>query len=372
MTEKSLLLPVKSVSAIGTCKALVVLVSLAALAACSKPAAQAFDPSAITWPVKVAEVRQIVIADSSEFVATVKSRNSATLQPQVEGEITRIFVKSGEPVKAGQAILQIDPLKQQAALGSEEALLRSKRATLELARTQLDRSKQLSASGVIAKQDFDQAQTNFDAAQADVAAYEAAVRQQQVQLKYYNVVSPSEGIVGDIPVHLGDRVSTNTMLTTVDGASGLEAYISIPLEKAPQLKSGLPVEILNDDGTVAVTTSVTFVSPQADAATQTVLAKAAIPPGKLRPAQFARVRVIWSRREGLAVPVTAVSRVGGQFFAYLALGDGQNMKAAQRPLQLGPITGDNYPVLDGLQNGDKLIVSGAQNLTDGAKVAVLP
>jgi multidrug efflux pump subunit AcrA (membrane-fusion protein) len=72
------------------------------------------------------------------------------------------------------------------------------------------------------------------------------------------------------------------------------------------------------------------------------------------------------------VPVTAVSRVGAQFFAYLAQGEGQAMKASQRPLKLGPINGDNYVVLEGLQPGDKLVISGAQNLTDGAKLAVLP
>ncbi len=353
-------------------KKFAVLAPLALLAACSKPAAQGFDPSAITWPVKVAEVRQTAIADSSEFVATVKSRNSATLQPQVEGQITHIFVKSGDAVRAGQTILQIDPLKQQATVGIEEASSRSKRASLELAKTQLERSKQLFAAGVIAKQEFDQAQATYDASQADLASLDSLVREQQVQLRYYKVVAPSDGIVGDIPVHVGDRVSTATMLTTVDGTSGLEAYISVPLDKASQLKTGLPVEIVNDDGTVAVTTSLSFVSPQADAGAQTVLAKASIPSGKLRPAQFARVRLIWSRRDGIVVPVTAVSRVGAQFFAYLVVGEGQSTKAAQKPLKLGPISGDNYVVLEGLQQGDKLIVSGAQNLTDGAKVAILP
>ena len=65
--------------------------------------------------------------------------------------------------------------------------------------------------------------------------------------------------------------------------------------------------------------------------------------------------IIWSRRDSLVVPVTAVTRVGGQYFAYLAVGEGQGMKASQRPLKLGPITGDNYPVLEGLQSGAKLI-----------------
>ena len=350
-------------------------IAVLSLAGCSQPPAAGFDPSAIVWPVKVAEAKLTSVDDTSEFVATVKSRNSATLQPQVEGQITHIFVKSGQAVRAGDSILQIDPLKQQATVGSQEATRKSRQAALDLARTQRERAQQLFAAGVVAKQDFDQAQTAFDAAQADVHSLDAQVREQQTQLKYYKVVSPFDGFVGDVPVHEGDRVTTATLLTTVDGTGGHEAYIDVPIEKAPLLHVGLPVELLDENGKVALRTSVTFISPQADSATQSVLAKAAIPSGsskQVRPAQFVRVRVIWSTRPGLTIPVTAVSRIGGQYFAYIAQSSGNEMKAVQRALKLGPIVNDSYVVLDGLQPGEKMIISGSQNLTEGAKVAVTP
>ena len=345
---------------------------LALLTACSKPAAPAFDPSAITWPVKVADVSAATVEDSSEFVATVRSRNSVTLQPQVEGQITHLFVKSGERVRIGEGILQIDPIKQQATVGIEEATRKSKQANLALARVQLNRVQQLSAAGVVPQQDLDTAQSAFDAAQADLTALDAQVKEQLVQLKYYNLVSPIDGFVGDVPVHEGDRVTTGTVLTTIDGVGGLEAYIDIPIEKAPQLKIGMPVELLDEQGAVAVRTQLTFISPQADASTQSVLAKAAIPAGKMRPSQFLRVRIIWNSHSGMLIPVTAVTRVGAQYFAYLVEGSGPSVKAQQRALRLGPIVKDNYVVLEGLKPGDKLIVSGTQNLTDGAKIVVTP
>ena len=84
----------------------------------------------------------------------------------------------------------------------------------------------------MSKQDFDQAQTSYDAAYADVKSLDAQVNQQQVQLKYYSVFSPTDGIVGDVPVHVGDRVTNTTPLTTIDERRALEVYIAIPSEHA--------------------------------------------------------------------------------------------------------------------------------------------
>jgi multidrug efflux pump subunit AcrA (membrane-fusion protein) len=117
---------------------------------------------------------------------------------------------------------------------------------------------------------------------------------------------------------------------------------------------------------------VTFVSPQVDTATQSVLVKAAIDHAKgvLRSSQFVRARVIWKSEPGLLIPVTAVSRVSGQYFVFVAEAKDKGTVARQRPVRLGSIVGNDYVVLDGIKPGDLLIVSGTQNLADGAPVAV--
>ncbi|MFI5043048.1 MAG: efflux RND transporter periplasmic adaptor subunit, partial [Acidimicrobiales bacterium] len=306
-----------------------------------------------------------------EYVATVKSRSSVTLQPQVEGQITRIFVKSGDRVTAGAPILQIDPMKQSATVSSQEATRKAKQANLEWARSQLERIKGLASQGVMSKADLDQAQTAYDAAGADLASLDAQVREQQAQLQYYNVAAPTAGVVGDVPVHVGDRVTNTTLLTTIDQKTGLEAYINVPVERAPQARLGLPVEIVDGTGKVVAESRVTFVSPQVDNTTQSVLIKAAIesPGAGLRSSQFVRARVIWSAEPGLLIPVTAVSRVSGQYFAFVAEPKDKGLVARQRPVRLGSILGNDYVVLDGIKPGDRLIVSGAQNLADGAPVA---
>src|SRR5207302_9420236 len=98
--------------------------------------------------VKVLVEQPTTVQDSSEYVATVKSRNSASIQPQVEGQITKIYVKSGDRVRTGDRLLEIDPLKQRATVNSQEANRRSKQANVEWAKVQLDRAKRLYAAGV--------------------------------------------------------------------------------------------------------------------------------------------------------------------------------------------------------------------------------
>jgi RND family efflux transporter MFP subunit len=330
------------------------------------------DPAAMAVKVKVLVARETTVEDASEYVATIKSRYSVTLMPQVEGQVTRIFVKSGDYVEAGAPILQIDPLKQSASVSSQEATRKAKQANLDWTRSQLERVKGLVGAGVVSKQDLDQAQAAHDAAQADVSSLDAQVREQAVQLTYYGVAAPTAGVVGDVPVHVGDRVTTSTILTTIDQKTGLEAYINIPVERAPQVRPGTPVAIVDGDGQVVAESRVTFVSPQVDTATQSVLVKASIDAAKalLRSSQFVRARVIWKAEPGLLIPVTGVSRVSGQYFVFVAEAQGNGTVARQRPVRLGSIVGNDYVVLNGIKAGDPLIVSGTQNLADGAPVAV--
>jgi RND family efflux transporter MFP subunit len=321
-------------------------------------------------PVKIEVARLATIEDTSEYVATLRSRHSAVIMPQVEGEITRIFVRSGQHVPAGTPLMQIDPAKQQATVKSQEDARAAQRASLEYARQQHERLVGLYAAGVASRQDLDQAKAALDAAEAQLAALEAQVRQQEVELHYYSVAAPTDGVVGDVPVRVGDRVTTSTLLTTVDRPGGLEAYVNVPVERAAQLHEGIPVQIMASTGEVVAASHISFVSPQVDDATQTVLVKAQIEGGKsaLRPAQFIRARIVWGTHEGPVVPVTAVSRVGGQHFAFVAEEKDGALVARQRPLEVGEIVGNDYVVRKGIRPGEKVIVSGTQFLLDGAPV----
>jgi len=319
--------------------------------------------------IQVAETKKI--PDTSEFLSVLKSRHSSAINPQVEGQIVKIFVKSGDHVKLGEPLLQIDPLKQEATVNSQEAARAAQEANKRFAQISLERAKKLLDAGVISKQDYDNAQTTYDAADAQLRALEEQVRTQKVQLHYYQVSAPMDGIVGDIPVRVGDSVSFSTLLTTVDEPGALEAYIYAPVNRAKDLKPGLPVRLVDENQKTIAETNVTFISPQVDTETQTVLAKALVSntSAKLRIAQQARAQITWGVHEGPVVPILSVVRINGQFFAFVASKESNGTFARQKVLKVGEPIGNDYPVLSGLQSGDHIITSGQQFLQDGMPVA---
>jgi RND family efflux transporter MFP subunit len=321
-------------------------------------------------PVKVLEAHAVPISDSTEYIATLKSRDSAVIMPQVEGQITRIFVHSGDRVAAGGALMEIDPLRQQATVKSQESAQAALQANVLWTRQQYDRTKELFASGVVAKQDLDQAKASMDSAQSQLDAAGAQVSEQQVQLHYYKVLAPRGGIVGDVPVRVGDRVTTSTQLTTVDQPGSLEAYIYVPIEHSSQLKMNLPVQIVDSEDKVLAQTRVSFISPQVDNSTQTVLVKARLANSNdaLRQSQFVRARVIFGTHQNPEVPILAVSRLAGQYFAFVAEPQNGSFVARQKPLKVGQTVGNDLEVQDGIRPGDKVIISGTQFLMDGAPV----
>lgn len=323
------------------------------------------------FPVKVITASSQLVPLSTDYLATLKSRNAATLQPLVEGDITKIFVNSGQRVEAGAPILEIDPRKQQATVNNQEAGLKSKEAVMQQAAVDLERKKQLAAAGVIAKADLDQAQHTYDSAKADAEALQAGIREQQVQLHYYTVHAPSQGVIGDIPVHVGDHVSATTILTTVDLGGALEAYLNVPAEKSGALRMGMPVDIVDDDGKTLARTRISFISPHVDTDSQTLLVKTQVPNSdrKFRNAQQVHARVVWSERNAPVIPITAVTRLSGKMFAFVAEGQGQQAVARQRVIQVGDLIGNDYVVLDGIKPGEKIIVTSVQMLADGMPVA---
>lgn len=350
-----------------------VAIAIAAMTACNRnqgppPGAMAFPPAA----VKVVPAAMTPVEDASEYVATLKSLRSTTIQPQIDGQITRLFVRSGERVAAGAPLVQIDPQRQQAAVSSQEAERSARQAAVTFAEQQQQRSAQLFTAGAISRQELEQAETALRTAQANLASLDAQVRQQQVQLRYYTVTAPTAGMVGDIPVRVGMQVSPQTLLTTIDANDTLEVYVSVPVERAGQLRAGLPLRILSGDtDEEAAATSVSFISPHVDDQTQSVLVKGTVKnPGGLRASQFVRARIIWQTAPGLVIPVTAVARINGQTFAFVADSAGGKPVAKQRAVKLGPIVGDNYAVLSGLALNDRVIVSGVQKLADGAPIQV--
>ncbi|MDJ0676498.1 MAG: efflux RND transporter periplasmic adaptor subunit [Calothrix sp. MO_167.B42] len=367
--------------------------------------------------VKLSQVQVGKISDSSEFIGTLESRRSVTLQPRIQGQVTKIFVKSGDIVKQGEAIIQVDSREQQASVNSVRAAADGARSQLENAKATLSsleadrlsniadvrlnereyqRSTTLEAEGAISRQTKDQDANKLATARASLRAIEARIKaqkatvsqaektlkqsqaniqEQKVQLQYYRITAPFTGIVGDIPVKEGDFVNTSSPLASITQNRPLEVEISVPIEKQRELRKGIPVEILDTGGQVLASSRVSFIAPSASNNTQTILVKALLnnSQGRLRADQLVRARVIWNQRPGVLVPTFAVSRIAGENFVYVAQtkespqGNTETI-ATQKQVKLGSITGNNYQVLSGLEPGDKIVVSGILNLRNGDRI----
>lgn len=349
--------------------ACLVFLGLAATACQKKPAAQA-AAGMQAMPVQTVAVTLAPVPQSSEYVATIKSRRSATMQPQVDGRLTQIRVKSGDHVKAGQTLMSIDPMHQVAMVESQRATERQKKALYDYNTSENERQRKLFEAGITSRDVYEQAQQAYGNAKADYESAVEARKTQEEQLAYYTIRAPFDGVVGDIPVHVGDYVAPATMLTTVDENKDLEAYIYVPTERNAQVRQGLEVDLMDNSGKLLEKTRIDFLSPQVDSTLQGILVKAPVhaTPEILRNAQMVKARVIWSTSPMAVIPVLAVTRQGGQSFVFVARQANGQFVAQQTAVTLGDTVGNTYSVSSGLNAGDKVIVSSTQFLVNGMPV----
>ncbi len=370
-------------------------------------------------PVRLQQLSASTIKNSSEFVGALEAQQRVSLRPETEGRIVEILISSGERVNQGTPVIRLRPDKNRAQLKSALARINSLKAALKQAESELraaeaeqsreaaefqlqeeelKRTSFLVTEGAQSTQALDRvkrdrlaALASFEAAQKRIKAAEAAIdaanadlRQAEADadlerenLRDTEVVAPVAGTIGDIPVKIGDYVETTDTLTTITQNQTLELRLAIPIEYTTKLRIGLPVELrTSQGGDPLVVGKISFISPRVDTTSQTVLAKARFPnpQGKLRDRQFVRARIIWEQVWGVLVPASAITRLGGQAFVFVAQnaaatesGEPQQI-AEQRPVKLGSIQGNYYQVIAGLEPGETLITSGLLNLSDGASI----
>jgi len=221
-------------------------------------------------------------------------------------------------------------------------------------------------------------QEQIDQAEAQVAEAAAQLRGFEVQLQDTAIVAPFSGVIGDVPIKVGDYLKKGDLLTALTENQLLDLRLSIPLERQGELRLGLPVEMLDNQGKTIAKGQISFISPNVSANSQTILAKATFSnsQGELRNLQFVKAKVIWKQNPGILVPVIAISRLGGETFVFTAEKvekpepEMPPLIVRQKSIKLGSIQGNNYQVIEGLKAGEKVVVAGILNLSDGA--AIMP
>jgi multidrug efflux pump subunit AcrA (membrane-fusion protein) len=390
-------------------------------------------------PVQLEEVKTSTIQDSFEFVGALEAQNRVALRPETEGRIVQIFVAPGQSVASGDPIAELkadrslaevsgataDVEAAQAARNTAAAQLKAAQADrdraasdVELQNTEYRRTAALVSEGAQAQQALDQAenqretaiaalktaQEQVSAAQASLAEAEARFSRSQADqavatadLRDNLVRAPIAGIVGNIPAKVGDYATTTTTVTSIIQNGSLDLNLSVPIERSAQLRTGLPVQLLDEQGKPLVNGQISFISPEVNSGDQGILAKASFPNnGRLRDGQLVRARIVWQTSPGILVPTDAITRIAGQPFVYVATngeteqssqaegkespaGQAANPSSANSPAQqvaqqrlvrLGEIQGNRYQVLEGLKPGEQVVVSGILNLQDGSPITV--
>lgn len=396
------------------------LVMCLSIIACSLSACQDVKPlnkyagGPPAMQVKVTPVEQTAVVEKTRYLAILKSRKAVPLKPQVSGQIEDILVQSGANVGKGAVLIKLDPQKQQETVNSllanahayqgekeaAEATLKSlistkesKEAAQEFAKKQVERYTLLFSQGAISREQVDQKTTDLrmhaaevDSAESQIRAqkgiiakaqdqisqFNAHIKEQQAQLRYFTIRAPFAGTIGDIPVKIGEYITSDTLLTSINQNSELEIYINVPTQRSAELRTGLAVQILDAKQQIMGTAQVFFISPQVNNENQSILVKALYDNSKntLRSGQLVTTEIIWNKNPGLLVPTQAVSMLAGQPFVFISKDDGKGLHAHQVSVELGEIVGDKYQILKGLNPGDTVVCSGIQNLVDGIPIAI--
>lgn len=364
-------------------------------------------------PVTLQELQPETLIDSSQFVGGLEAKERVILRPEIEGRITEVLVESGDQVEAGTPIIQLQPERSQAELRSARSDMESEQSAVQAARSELEsrraqvreaesevelereeyqRTKFLVEQGAQSQQQLDRAkrdretalsrlesrqkqveaaQSNLEQAQADLRRAKSEVEVVQEDLQDTRVVAPISGSIGDVQVEVGEFLQAGDPVVSISQNDVLELNLRIPTGQADKLQRGLTVELQNPQGEAPIATgSINFISPQVDVTAQSVLAKATFsnPQGRLKDDQFVRANVIWEKRTGVLIPTTAISRLGGQTFVFIAKQKDDQLVAQQRRVELGSIQGNSYQILSGVETGETLVTSGIIQLRDGAPI----
>ena len=335
-----------------------------------KPPAKAAPPPR---EIEVVQLAPSEVRDTSEYLGSLMSRQSVNVLPQVAGYVRRIHVRPGQKVEAGAPLLDVDAREETAALETARAQRTSSEVNLEQARRTSARLESLYKEGLASAQELEQARAQVASLEANTRAAAATESQREVQLQFNTVRAPFAGTVGDVLARVGDFVSATTPLTSIAQADVLEVSVAVPSERARSLRPETPLEVLDSQGKVLISSPIFFVAPQADPRTQLVEVKAAFRNTVgLRPSELVRTRLVYSTRNALQLPALAVVRQSGQPFALVVTDkDGQKV-VERRPVKLGALGEMAYVVESGLKEGEQVAVTSLQALRHGAPVKVKP
>ena len=317
-----------------------------------------------------------------KFSAKLKGETDVTIPPQVSGQLMKICVTEGDLVKKGQVLFIIDQRDAQLELQSAQANLQAAIAQENSARIEYESNKNLYEKKIVSKYTFETAENSYNQAKASVAQYRAQVNRAKVNLGYCTITAPVSGSIGEIPVRTGDQVSPSIYLTTVSGNANMDAEFSLP----ETILSMMLSEGFNTDPSYLAKMSpeigfvmkngteydqkgkITRATGVVNASTGTISLKATFPnpKGQLYSGMQGNI-VIPLKEEGvMVIPQEAVVKLQDKQQVYKVQPDSTVTSVEVTTQDI--FDGEHYIALTGLNEGDRIVTVGANNLHEGQKV----
>ncbi len=330
----------------------------------------------------VVSVETTASSSQSSYPATIKGVQDVEIRPKVAGFITRINVREGQAVKAGQLLFVIDNATYQAAVRQSQAAVNTAKAQLNTAKLTYENNQKLFEQNIIGDYELSAARNSYETASASVAQAEAALASARETLSFCYVKSPVAGLIGSLPYKVGSMVSSGSTpaLTTVSDNSSMEVYFSMTEKDildmaktsgtAQAAIASMPTVTLQlaDGTTYNHPGKVTKMSGVLDPATGSaqLIAVFQNPERLLKSGGSGSIIVPHDNVASIVVPQSCVMEIQDKKFMYTV---GKDNKVKYTEIKVAPQNdGNNYVVTEGLNVGDRYVTNGITKLTDGMEI----
>ena len=351
--------------------------------ACGEGVSDEFRQYSNTANIATIAVQMSQVTLYDELQGRVRPLRTAEIRPQVSGIIIERLFRQGDTLRQGDGLFQIDKHAFDIDIDIKQASLRQSQAKLALLQSQLDRLRELDSTNAVSKQAFEEASFNQQIAKATVQQNHAQLAHSQLQLAYARITAPISGIIGEALVTEGALVTNNEAkpLAVIQQIDKVYVDVRQPASKLSQLRNLLESKQgkaskrytvtvqFSQDRTEDLKGQILFSGISVDENTGDLIVRILVdnPQQTLLPGMYVRTLIPRHRLQAIRIPEQAVQRSSsGAPYVFVAVGD----EFEQRTLKIDGIQDGDYIVSQGLKDGDLVIVSGQENLQQGAQLNI--
>ena len=338
------------------------------------------QPASVVRGITLETVKSANVPETQEIVGTVRARTSAVVSTRIPGTVSMLRVREGDRVRKGQLMAQLDAQENQsnaaaAAAGVDEARrgLDEALSRKRLAETTFDRYQKLFSEQAVSRQEFDVKQSERDLAAQGVARAEARLKQAQegarsagTMADYTRIVAPIAGIITSRQADLGATVFPGQPLMTIEDEGSYQLELAIPEGMASMVRPGTPVQVTLDAQGSSFAAKIGEIVPAADPASRTFAAKIGLTRKGLTSGMFGRGTIALGRDVNSMMVARGAIVERGALTSVWAI-DKDNV-ARMRLVKTGRTVGDRVEILSGLSDGERIVVGGAEKVSEGSRV----